>query len=109
MIGILGVKTEVKLDIRERFSIIPKSGKEIKRLLVVLPIYFERISEFIDNLYMKYYISMDQIPPMFKSIENIVLNNIDNIQRFFCYRLRTAGQSGYRQYSAINHFVLMFH
>ena len=27
----------------------------------------------------------------------IVRHNIDNIQRFFCYRLRTAGQSGYRQ------------
>ena len=27
----------------------------------------------------------------------IVRHNIDNIQRFFCYRLHTAGQSGYRQ------------
>ena len=27
----------------------------------------------------------------------VVCHNVDNIQRFFYYRLRTAGQSGYRQ------------
>ncbi|NLJ98492.1 MAG: AI-2E family transporter [Tissierellia bacterium] len=62
------------------FLIIPKSGKEIKKLLVVLPIYFQRLSEFIDNLYMKYYMSIDNIPPIFQSLEDIILNNIDNIQ-----------------------------
>lgn len=62
------------------FLIIPKSGKEIKKLLIIIPRYFEKISNFIDNLYTQYYMSMDQIPPLLESIENVILENIDKFQ-----------------------------
>ncbi len=46
----------------------------------VIPLYFERASEFVDKLYMKYYTNMDNMPPIFQGIEEIILKNINNIE-----------------------------
>lgn len=62
------------------FLIIPKSGKEIRRLLVLLPTYIERGSQFLDDLYMKYYMNLDSIPPIFRSLEDVVFKNIANLE-----------------------------
>mgnify|MGYP001186417371 CR=1 FL=1 len=62
------------------FLIIPNTIKDIKRLLTLLPIYFQRISYFIDELYVKYYVSIDSMSPFFKGIEEIIIDNINNIQ-----------------------------
>lgn len=62
------------------FLVIPKTGREIKGLLIVLPRYFKKLSKFIDGLYMKYYLSLDNMPPIFQSIEEIILNNINAIE-----------------------------
>jgi predicted PurR-regulated permease PerM len=62
------------------FLVIPKTGREIKGLLIVLPRYFKKLSKFIDDLYMKYYLSLDNMPPIFQSIEEIILNNINAIE-----------------------------
>lgn len=62
------------------FSIIPKTGREMKRLMTTLPIYIEDISEKSNDLYARYYIKFDNMPPIFKSIGAIVLNNINDIK-----------------------------
>lgn len=62
------------------FLVIPKTGKEIKKLITDLPIYFERISKFIDNLYIRYYASIDSIPPILQGIEGVILNNISRVE-----------------------------
>ena len=62
------------------FLIIPKSSLEIKRLINNMPTYFEQVSMLIDNLYTKYYSTLGDLPPMFKGIEQAVLDNIVNIE-----------------------------
>ena len=62
------------------FLVFPKTGREIKRFLAVLPIYFEKISDFIDNLYYKYYTNMDNMPPILQGIEGVILNSLQNVE-----------------------------
>lgn len=62
------------------FLVIPKTVKELKRLLSVLPIYFEHISYILNELYIKYYINIDNIPSIFNGIEEILIDSINNIQ-----------------------------
>lgn len=62
------------------FLIIPKSGREIKRLVTDLPMYFDKLSNMVDNLYERYYSTVGELPPLFKVIEDIVKENVDNIQ-----------------------------
>ncbi len=60
------------------FIIIPKTGKEIKRLFKLLPDYFHSISRLIDNFYIKYYESMDNMPPIFQGLDEIIIGNMEN-------------------------------
>lgn len=62
------------------FLIIPKSSAEIKRLVTNMPTYFEQVSKMVDNLYTKYYSTLGGLPPMFKGIEQVVMDNIVNIE-----------------------------
>jgi len=62
------------------FSIIPRLGKELGGLLAVTSTYIKEISEFLNNLYDKYYSRVDYIPPIMKSIEEVVFQNIDKLQ-----------------------------
>ncbi|QQY80561.1 putative PurR-regulated permease PerM [Keratinibaculum paraultunense] len=58
------------------FLVIPKTVKELKRLISVLPIYFERISYILNELY----INIDNISSVFNGIEEIFIDSINNIQ-----------------------------
>lgn len=60
--------------------VIPRTGREIKGFFAALPTYFDRISQFLDNLYIKYYTNLDNMPPIFKSLEGIILDNINAIK-----------------------------
>lgn len=62
------------------FLIIPRTTKDMKRLVSLFPIYFQRVSHFIDGLYIKYYASIDNMPPILREIEEIVIDNLDNIK-----------------------------
>lgn len=62
------------------FLVIPKTGREMKRFVMVFPLYFEKVSQFTDRLYMKYYANIDNMPPIFQGIEEIVLKNINSIE-----------------------------
>lgn len=58
------------------FLIIPKSGKEIRRLAVDFPKYIENISKWIDYLYAKYYSTIGELPEMFQGVQQIVMENL---------------------------------
>lgn len=62
------------------FIIIPKTGKEIKRLFSILPDYFHRISRFIDKIYIKYYENIDNMPPVFQGVEEVIIDNIERLE-----------------------------
>lgn len=62
------------------FLIIPKSSIELKRLITNMPTYFEEVSKMVDNLYTRYYSTLGDLPPMFKGIETVILDNIVNIE-----------------------------
>lgn len=60
--------------------VIPSSGKEIRRFVSNLPIYFEQISDIMDGFYTKYYSTLGGLPPMFQGIENIVMENLVRLE-----------------------------
>lgn len=60
--------------------VIPSSGKEIRRFVSNLPIYFEEISDIMDGFYTKYYSTLGGLPPMFQGIENIVMENLVKLE-----------------------------
>ncbi len=62
------------------FIIVPKTGREIKRLLNVLPDYFHRISKFMDNIYIKYYENMDNMPSVFQGVDEVIINYIERLE-----------------------------
>lgn len=62
------------------FLVIPKSSIEIKKLITNFPTYFEQASEMIDNLYIKYYSTLGDLPPMFKGLEKTVIDNVSRIE-----------------------------
>ena len=62
------------------FLIIPKSGREIKRLVTELPVYFDQLSLAIDNIYTKYSSTLGGLPPMFQGIEELIVDNLGKIE-----------------------------
>ncbi len=62
------------------FLVFPKTGREVKRFLAILPMYFEKFSDFVDNLYYKYYTNMDNMPPILQGIEGVILNSFQNVE-----------------------------
>ncbi|NLY44720.1 MAG: AI-2E family transporter [Tissierella sp.] len=60
--------------------VIPNSGREIRRLVANLPLYFEQLSQIFDSFYTKYYSTLGGLPPIFQGIENIVMDNLVKIE-----------------------------
>ena len=62
------------------FIIVPKTGKEIRSLLKLLPNYFHSISQTIDNIYIKYYESIDNMPNVFQGLDEIIISNVERLE-----------------------------
>lgn len=62
------------------FSVIPRSGEEIIRLIDNLPRYLNQLSNMVDNIYTKYYSTLGDLPPVFKGLETVVMDNIVNLE-----------------------------
>ncbi len=69
-------------------SVIPKSGKEIKRLANDLPFYFDQLSNMIDGLYTRYYSALGGLPPMFQGIETVIMENIVKLENLIANGLK---------------------
>ena len=70
----------VALIIILAFTVIPNSGREIRRLVSNLPMYFEQLSDIIDNFYTRYYSTLGDLPPIFQGIESIIMDNIVKLE-----------------------------
>ncbi len=70
------------------FLVIPKSGRELKRLVNDLPKYFEELSSLFDGIYTKYYSTLGDLPPIFQGIETAVMDNIVNLEIFISNALK---------------------
>lgn len=62
------------------FLVIPKSTTEIKRLVRDMPIYLEKASSLVDELYNKYYSTLGDLPPMFQGVQQVVMENIVGVE-----------------------------
>jgi len=56
--------------------IIPKSRSEIKGLMNNMPVYIEKISIIIDEMYNKYYSTIGELPPLFQGVQQVIMENI---------------------------------
>lgn len=71
------------------FLVIPRSGREIKRLMTYLPTYITNITNFIDTLYIRYLTTIGELPPLFQSVETIIGENIDKLQEIIMNGMAT--------------------
>nr|WP_300002352.1 AI-2E family transporter [Tissierella sp.] len=71
------------------FLIIPKSGREIKRLVTDLPMYFDQLSDLVDNIYSKYSSTLGGLPPIFQGIEDLIIDNTAKIEKMVVQGLTT--------------------
>lgn len=62
------------------FSIFPKLTSELKKLIDVLPNFFNNAYKFFNELYIKYSKNIENLPPEFQSINEVVKSNLDKIQ-----------------------------
>jgi len=79
------------LDIFVIFAllVIPRSGFEIKRLMSDMPSYMEKISQFTDEIYNKYYSTLGELPPLFSGVQQVVMENIVGLEHLVMDGLKT--------------------
>lgn len=69
--------------------VIPKSGAEIKRLMSDMPTYMEKISQFTDEIYNKYYSTLGELPPLFSGVQQVVMENIVGLEHLIMDGLKS--------------------
>ncbi len=62
------------------FLVIPRSSREIKRLMMSMPSYIDKASEMMDSLYREYYSRIGDLPPIFQGIQEVILENIAGLE-----------------------------
>lgn len=71
------------------FLVIPKSSKEIKRLMIDMPDYIDKASGMIDFLYNEYYSTLGDLPPIFQGVQQVVMENIVGLETMVVNGLKT--------------------
>lgn len=71
------------------FLVIPKSSREIKRLMVDVPSYIDRASGLIDFLYNEYYSTLGDLPPIFQGVQQVIMENIVGLESMVVDGLKT--------------------
>ena len=71
------------------FLVIPKSSREIKRLMVDIPSYINRASGLIDFLYNEYYSTLGDLPPIFQGVQQVIMENIVGLESMVVDGLKT--------------------
>ena len=62
------------------FLVIPRSGREIKRLMTYLPTVITNLTNYIDTLYAKYLTTFGGLPSIFQGVEGIIQDNLVKLQ-----------------------------
>ncbi len=73
-VAILGIFAAISI------SFVPRLSRELKEVIVVLPDYFNRMTDFFKDLYDKYY-NLDTIAPLLENFEGIVYDNLNKLQK----------------------------
>lgn len=89
------------------FSIIPRIGEELGGLLAISPTYMREITDFLNDLYEKYYSEVEYIPPIVESIEEVILQNIDRLQSIIVANISRFIDGVVKAFSKIVSFILM--
>ncbi len=63
------------------FLVLPKIGREFKKLFNNFPNYIDRASALTDELYRKYYKNFENFPDIFDKLEESLLGTIDTVQK----------------------------
>lgn len=63
------------------FLVIPRTIKEVKRLFNVLPYYLDVWVEQIEGIYNKYIVRPNNIPDIFKGIQDVIMENVNKLQK----------------------------
>lgn len=71
------------------FLVIPRSSKEIKRLIVDMPSYINKASGLIDFLYNEYYSTLGDLPPIFQGVQQVIMENIVGLESVVVNGLKT--------------------
>lgn len=62
------------------FLVIPRSGTELRKLVTNMPVYLEKASALMDEIYNKYYSTLGDLPPLFQGIQQVVMENIVGLE-----------------------------
>ena len=82
-LGILGIILVLA------FIVIPSSINEIRGLVQNMPNYFNNISSFFDNIYLRYISTLGELPPILQGVDSIINENIYRAESFLTEGIRT--------------------
>lgn len=71
------------------FLVIPRTSTEIKRLVVNMPIYMEKASSSLDELYNRYYSTLGDLPPILHGVQQVVMENIVGLENIVANGVKT--------------------
>ncbi|WP_427339136.1 AI-2E family transporter [Caloranaerobacter sp. DY30410] len=89
------------------FSIFPKLTSEFKKLIDVLPNFFNDAYEFFNELYIRYSKNIENLPPELQGINEVVKSNLDKIQVTIMNSLKNFTNSIMQVFSKAFSFILI--
>lgn len=89
------------------FSIFPKLTSEFKKLIDILPNFFNNAYRFFNELYIKYSKNIENLPPELQSINEVVKSNLDKIQITIINSLKSFTNSIMQVFSKIFSLILI--
>lgn len=88
-------------------SLVPKVFNEFENLVRLMPSYFNRIYNYFNNLFVKYSKHIDKLPPGFKEIKEVFLENLKEIQALFINYLRRITNSVMGMFPKMISFIIV--
>ncbi|MGF7059975.1 AI-2E family transporter [Brassicibacter mesophilus] len=89
------------------FSIVPKLASEFQSLAKVLPTQFNKIYDFFNELYIKYSSQLENLPPEFNGIREVLLENLNRFQSIIISSLKGLTNSVIKTFSKVVSLVII--
>lgn len=61
-------------------SVLPRTGRELRRLATNFPLYITSVTNWFSSLYLNYSSTMEEMPELLTTIQKIVSQNVEKIQ-----------------------------
>ncbi|MBE6081864.1 MAG: AI-2E family transporter [Tissierellaceae bacterium] len=88
-------------------TIIPNITKEAKKLMEILPLYLNRIFDFLNNIYDRYYSSIYSLPPQLQGVEQAVMGNAENMGNILSENIKKITSSMMNIFPKITSIILV--